>query len=253
MPSTDFERLLARQLHRIALGAVAATVACGGAPGDKKVADYCAGNDLPAEHVIDEGYVLVEVGEACPETPESLSHTNCCPDHVYADALCGFSRKVENQAVVRRRLRSLFPRLDSIDTGGYYSRSRAPTTSAGTRACSRRPGAAAASAARRRGRVLPAGPGRPRPRLAGTSRTPTAPPSAATGWLPPGWSTHRCLLRAFTLDLMRLGAPPALLAAAQQAGLDEVDHAQPLLRPRQPRPRPDGGSPVRCPWAICPR
>jgi hypothetical protein len=30
----------------------------------------------------------------------------------------------------------------------------------------------------------------------------------------------------FTLELMALGAPPWLLAAAQRAGLDEIDHAQ---------------------------
>ena len=175
----------------------------------------CDGIGLPPYYIVSVGHVAIEPGGDCP-APEDVDHVDhqvCCPMTDYRDVMCGAAG-----------------RLDHMMQDPYYGYwSPAPTGATGPEVkdlclyegvfeeggtCCGRPlladdGSAVLATVRSAGPDAPLGP-------------------VAAYWLQAARMEHASVasFARFTLELVRLGAPAELLADAQRAGLDEVDHAQ---------------------------
>ncbi|MEQ1565544.1 MAG: ferritin-like domain-containing protein [Myxococcota bacterium] len=230
---TKFETLLASHLLAMSIG-------CVGTKGTPPSTDSAtltstptacdaatsAGTGYTGTVVLSVGYVAVAPGEPCPpvEDVTSLGHETCCPEHVFAGTVCASVGREDHQIA---------------STGyGYYG-TATDTAVAGvvdlclyegtfevTGACCGRP-------------LLQDG----RPVVSGLTRTdrwahPDAPDvrgmtaeqrqEHGEHWLRAALLEHASVasFARFTLDLLRYGAPPELVARAQRAALEEVDHAR---------------------------
>ncbi len=214
-----FERLLAAQV-------LATLVACGPSPATAE--ELCEGN-RPSGYGIEDGYIAVEPGEDCPAAKDLdyLSSENCCPSPIF-HAVCSFTEKRENQV--------------SDGYAGYYDAGGDTGMSYGdlVDVCwysgvfeSNPDGACCGRPLLQEGRPILADASQRddwmdevRPDVSAMS--PEARAAAGAYWLVAARMEHASVasFARFTLELIRFGAPPELLSASQQAGLDEVVHAQ---------------------------
>jgi hypothetical protein len=199
-----------------------------GNPGDTSdPSHYCAGDPLPDGWVFEEGIVDVDPGTACPapEDVDDAATEDCCPVYVYQGLACELLRTEPNQV------------LHAFGTGSSWAPSDSGTSEVrdlcvyralftSTGACCGRPllesGRAVVAA-------VTAGPRWSAPAAVAVGGLSAADRRRVAAW----WSRAAQLEHAsiasfarFTLDLMRFGAPPALLVDAHRAGLDEIAHAQ---------------------------
>ena len=215
-----FERLLAAQLAALALAPLAACTFIGGA------ADATC-DDFPGTLVRVEGYVTVDPGAPCPDAEDAgpLSALDCCPGMVYQDVNCGFVRSESD--MVQTDYGYWQSRADSGDTATprrdvcYYEGLFEETG-----ACCGRPlldGDRPVIAAVGAGSAWRAGAATDVAALSDRQRQ-----AVGRHWLAAARMEHASIasFARVTLDLMRLGAPPALLADVHRAGLDEIEHAR---------------------------
>lgn len=229
----DFDKRLAAQLRRVAVGLALGTTACsGGNDSAGELIGVCEEGEGPGQLVRAEGIVTVPLGADCPKEPGSIDHLGCCPILDFEGQVCGLVAKHENQVIVDTYYGSYFTDADEVTTSDPYGY---PTSEpldvcvytgvyTDTGACCGRPlireGEAVVAGVRAGGDWSEAG---------ATWTLPVAARRAiAAYWLAAARLEHASVasFAQFTLDLMRFGAPPELLTLAQRAGLDEVDHAQ---------------------------
>lgn len=219
-----FETLLAAYLSALAgcTGVLEPKDPCEDAPEDDGSVDEGVVRSV--------GYVAVEPGGACPavEDVADLGHEVCCPARIFAGTVCAEAGRRDAQV--------------SGYNGYYDNYSTATDTGTGTSevvdlclyeglfevsgTCCGRPllqGGAPVVAALARTEQWS---GRAAPQTEGLSEGERA--ERGERWLRAAMLEHASVasFARFTLDLLRFGAPPDLLAGAQQAALDEVEHAR---------------------------
>lgn len=195
-------------------------------------AEDCTKESLSGGWFVDEGYVAVPPGAECPEFRTDLEITafTCCPARDWKEATCDFVRREDGQV--------------SNGYGHWWATSDTGFTQAGpvrepvdlcvytgvfeeTNICCGRP-------------LLHAG--HPMVAEVRTDRawcttrfsrdeadvTAAERCRIAEHWVRSARLEHASMasFARFTLELLRFGAPPELVAAAQLAGLDEVRHAE---------------------------
>lgn len=181
----------------------------------------CSGASLPSGFVITSGYVEVLPGDDCPPATaaQAVESDQCCPGLDWQET-CAF-----------------VTRLSNMTTTGYYGY-WTQGTSGGVELCEytavfEENGSCCGRPLLVDGRPLVA-PIRSdgawdaglRPDASGLAPAERA--RVAAYWLAAARLEHASVasFAKFALELLRLGAPPALLADAQRAGLDEVRHAE---------------------------
>lgn len=234
---TRFETLLASQI-------LALLTACPSPPSgtdrpEPTVPSLC--DTLPSEGGYvedklrrDDGYIGVDPGAPCPDVAkvDNLAHDECCPVHDYAGTVCGFVSKTEGQVHVSGPYGGYWTDPESAPKdSGYYSVGPIQDVcwytgifEVGSTCCGRpllqdgqpvvaKVGGAGWADTRR-------------PTVTGLSAE--ARRALAAYWLEAGLLEHASIasFARFTMELMAQGAPPDLVTAAQQAGLDEVHHAR---------------------------
>ncbi|MEZ4241641.1 MAG: ferritin-like domain-containing protein [Myxococcota bacterium] len=220
-----FDRLLTAQLTLLLAG-------CDVLPDVlPKGDDYCSGADLPDGWEITEGYVAVAPGSDCPAPEDVIAPAtwDCCPVYEYQGETCELV-EVQHDRPLPSYYGSTTTPTTTSDTGAttteLFDLCVYNAVFSATDICCGRPLLADGHAvvaevapdprwAAPGAVALDGVPARDRARL-------------AAWWARAAQLEHASIasFARFTLDLMRFGAPPALLADAHRAGLDEIAHAR---------------------------
>jgi len=214
---------------RLAAQVALVLAACSGGEPDPEL--WCDG-ELPEDFEIQDGYVVVPFGEDCPAPEDVGSGLNGfgCPGPTFQGEVCSFVERHDEQQ------QTVYGGFTDIDPGTPYAGDYGqegdvcvytgvfePDTSGAV--CGRpmlADGAPVLAETASRADWL----GALRPDPTGLSEADRE--AVGAYWLEAARMEHASVasFARLTLELVRFGAPPELLIGAQQAGLDEVEHAR---------------------------
>ncbi len=192
----------------------------------------CDGGAAPEGYSVYTGFVEVAVGEACPEVADAQIQAHGCTFQEWQGVTCVFVRKDSNQVYVDDGYGGYYTSADDVPTGYptepvvdvcyfdgvFYQDPNHPT-------CGRPllDDAGQAITAPVHARDHAWAPPSPCPPLTAEARH-----ALGDYWLACARMEHASVasFSVFSLDLLRIGAPPELLEAAHRAALDEIHHAR---------------------------
>ena len=206
--------------------------------GDIDVTGMCDGEPGPSrDYFLREGFVEVAPGEACPDASDAQLKVHGCDFDEWQGVTCGFVRKDENQVLVDNGYGGYFENEADAPTGtglyavgpvvdvcfyeGVFWDDPSVSTTCGRPLLSEGQPVVAPV-------LTSSGPWSDgeRPTTHGLSAKDRG--LAADYWLRCGVLEHASVasFSEVSLDLLRLGAPPALVRGVHEAALDEITHAQ---------------------------